>query len=247
MIARAESYYFTLRPTVTDNPYYGSFGGYHDIWAAIGPELAKIGIALTMDYWDDYTWWEIVWDSGWNVSGEELLPPPWGDVPGWDLTLTEWWTMPTGLNSLEPLMYSWLTPPEGDNIFPWLDEEADRRLWEGMHTLDALERKLNLWRWQEAFMHNPPMANLYYPRLYEIAAVWVEGWDAVVRFRDISHLTLNETLFAQYAPEWRKTDPNTLIYAVSEAVWSWNPLFVETTTEQWIHDLVYDTLYDLSR
>ncbi|NIS67401.1 MAG: hypothetical protein GTO12_00165 [Proteobacteria bacterium] len=207
----------------------------------IDDELAKIGIELVVEYYDDYEWWDIVWDVGWNHTGGTPYPPG-----GWDLTLTEWWMMPTGLFQVEPLMYSWLTPPEGCNIFPWLDERADKYLWNGMHTLDANERRYYLWRWQEEFMDNPPMTNLYYPRMYEVTADWVYGWDAVVRFRDISHLAINETLFNEYAPEWRKTELNTLIYAVEEPVWSFNPLFIETTTEQWMCDLVYDTLYDLS-
>jgi len=240
----AQTYYFTIEATVTTNPYWGDFGGYHDIWAAIQPELAKIGIELTIEFWDDFTWWEQVWGEGWNHTGNTPLPPG-----GWDLTLTECWMMPTGLLGREPLVYSWLTPwppPEGYNIFPWLDEEADRLLWRGMHTLDAAERKSYLWAWQEEFMHNPPMVNLYYPRLFEATAPWVMGWDAVVRFRDVAHLAINETLFNEYAPEWRKTEPNTLIYGVIEPVWSFNPVFIETKTDQWMCDLVYDTLYDLS-
>ncbi|UCC33134.1 MAG: hypothetical protein JSW53_04970 [Candidatus Bathyarchaeota archaeon] len=140
-------------------------------------------------------------------------------------------------------MYSWLTPPEGCNIFPWLDEIADELLWEGMHTLNADQRRMYLWFWQGQFMHNPPMANLHYPRMYEMIAKWVEGWDAVVRFRDISHLTLNNTMLTEVRPD---RDPNTLIYAVTESLWGMNPLFVETLTEEWMCALWFDTLYDLS-
>jgi len=139
-----------------------------------------------------------------------------------------------------------LASPLGYNIFPWLDERADELLWKGMHTLDAEERQAYLWAWQRQFMHNPPMASLFYPRKFEVTADWVEGWDAVVRFRDISHLAINDTSFVEHAPAWRRTAPNMLIYAVEEDVWYFNPLFVETITEQWMFDLVYDTLYDLS-
>jgi len=241
-IANAEPYYFTLYAALP-SPEYPFYSGdlFSDIIHSMQPEFAKIGIELAIEYYDDPTWWDIVWDEGWNHTGGPP-PPPFG----WDLTLVEWWMMPTGLPWMEPLMYSWLTPPEGYNIFPWLDERADTLLWEGMHTLDANERKAYLWAWQEQFMHNPPMASLYYPRKFEVTADWVEGWDPVVRFRDVSHLAINETSFDEYAPEWRKIMPNTLIYAVSEPVWSFNPLFIQTTTEQWMDNLVYDTLYDLS-
>ncbi|MFX0201201.1 MAG: ABC transporter substrate-binding protein [Candidatus Hodarchaeota archaeon] len=240
-IAQAETYYFTLHAVLIYPPPFYCLSLFQEIISVIDVELAKIGIELVVEYYDDYEWRDVVWDMGWNHTGGTPFPPG-----GWDVTLTEWWMMPTGLFQVEPLMYSWLTPPEGYNIFPWMDERADSLLWYGMHTLEAEERRTYLWRWQEEFMHNPPMANLYYPRMYEITADWVEGWDAVVRFRDISHLAINETMFAQYAPEWRKTVPNTLIYAVEDEVISFNPLFVETITEQWMFDLTYDTLYDLS-
>ena len=242
--AHAEPYYFTLHAVMIYPPYIYSIYCpflFQDIIAVIEVELAKIGIELVIDYYDAYEWWDIVWEEGWNHTGGTPYPPG-----GWDLTLTEWWMMPTGLLWMEPLLYSWLTPPEGDNIFPWLDDRADTLLWKGMHTIDTNERKAYLWAWQEQFMHNPPMASLYYPRKFEVTADWVEGWDAVVRFRDISDLAINETSFAEHAPEWRKMEPNTLIYAVEEDVCSFNPLFVDTITEQWMYDLVYDTLYDLS-
>jgi len=243
-VEAASSPYFTIEATITDDPYWGLYGGYHDIWDFIQIELAKINITLTIEKnTDPHVWWNKVWGDGWNHTGNTPTPG------GWDLTLTERWMMPTGLIGLEPLVYSWLTPwppPKGYNIFPWLDERADSLLWRGMHTLDAVTRKNYLWAWQEEFMHNPPMVNVYSPRLFEVTAPWVEGWDAVVRFRDVAHLAINETLFNEYAPEWRKTESNTLIYAVGEPVWSFSPLFIETKTEQWMCDLVYDTLYDLS-
>jgi len=36
----------TLHATITVNPYWGYYGGYHDIWQAIKTEVAKIGINL---------------------------------------------------------------------------------------------------------------------------------------------------------------------------------------------------------
>jgi len=231
---QAEEYYFTLHATVTANPYYGYYGGYHAVWAAIQNACAQIGINIEINEYSEFDWWDRVWETGWDK--------PW-EGGGWDLFINEWWMMPTGLFRMEPLVYSWLAPPEGYNIFPWLDETADELLWKGMHTFDAMERKIYLWLWQEEFMHNPPMANLYYPRVPEITAAWLEGWDPIVRFRDISHLTLNSSMLAEARPD---RDPNTLIYAVSDPLWSLIPLFMETYTEQWMCDLLYETLYDLS-
>jgi len=229
--------YFTLHATETHNPDWGYYGGYHPIWAAIQNELAQIGINLVLNTYDEWAWWDRVWDTGWNLSWDE---------GGWDMFISEWWMMPTGLFGMEPLVYSWFTPwpePRGVNIFPWLDETADELLWKGMHALNASERKFYLWAWQEWFMHNPPMANMYYPRLYEIIAAYLEGWDPIVRFRDISHLTLNNTMLAEARPD---RDNKTLIYAVVEPLWGMNPLFIDTYTDQWMGDLRFETLYDLS-
>lgn len=224
----------TLHATVTTNPYWGPYGGYHDIWYAIKAEFAKIGINLEINFYDDFTWWDKVWSVGWDKTWEE---------GGWDLTCLEWWMMPTGLIWLEPLVYSWMIPPMGCNIFPYMNTESDKLLWRGMHNSDASDRKHYLWKWQEELMRNPPMINLYYPRLNEVVPDWIEGWDPVVRFRDVSHLAIN---ISAMPPERKSLDSDQIHYAVSEPVWGLNPLFVETSTEQWMYDLQFETLYDLS-
>jgi len=104
---QAEPYYFTLY-AVLPSPEYPGYPGDHfsDIVHIMQPEFAKIGIELAVEYFDDYTWWAIVWGEGWNRTGGPTHPPPFG----WDLTLVEWWMMPTGLLWMESLLYSWLTP-----------------------------------------------------------------------------------------------------------------------------------------
>ncbi len=234
---QAPEYYFTLHAVITpySDPWWPEYDLYYQIFYAIKLELAKIGINLQIHVYDEYEWWYRVWDRGWNKTWEE---------GGWDLTCIEWWLYPHALVPwFESLVYSNMTPPEGYNIFPWLDETADKLLWKGMHTFEAAKRKNYLWRWQEWFMHNPPMANLYYPKLYEMTAVWVEGWNPIVRFHDISHLAINESLFAQYAPEFRKTEPNTLVYAVSDDLWSLLPMYMNTLTEEHAAALQWSTLY----
>jgi len=227
---------FTLHATVTENPYYGYYGGYHDIWAAIKPELAKIGIQLEINQYDDFTWYERVWDPNWNKT--------WGEG-GWDMTMLEWWLQP---HAPEPwftsMVYSWMDPwplPEGYNIGPWKNEAADEVLWKGMHSFNATERKIYLWRWQEEFMHDPPWANIYYPQVYEVMARYLSGYEpSGCWFYDVTHLALNNTMLAEARPD---RDLNTVIYAVSEEMWGMSPMFMDTYTEEQFGSLCWRTLY----
>jgi len=227
-----------LEATVTTNPFWGYYGGYHDVWYTIQPELATIGINVALDMFDEYTWWDQVWEEGWNHTGDNPYPPG-----GWDMTILEWWLQP---HALEPwfssMVYSWMWPEEGYNIHPWSNEKADDYLWNGMTTFDASDRQANLWDWQEEFMHDPPWANMYYPRVFEVTGRYVEGYDPTgCWFYDVSKLTINT---GAMPPELNHSPRNeTLIYAVSEALWNLLPLFTETYTEEQMTTLQWNTLY----
>jgi len=69
--------YFSIESTLTNNPHWGYYGGYHDIWAQIDIELAKIGIDLTQSYSDDFEWWDQVWEEGWNYSASNPFLTIW--------------------------------------------------------------------------------------------------------------------------------------------------------------------------
>ena len=97
-VEAASSPYFSIEAIVIRDPYWIPYGGYHDIWAVIQIELAKINITLTIESNDIYEWWEKVWGSGWNHSGD--TGPP---IDGWDVTMLEWWLQP---HAIEP----WLLP-----------------------------------------------------------------------------------------------------------------------------------------
>jgi len=227
-----------LEATVTTNPYWGYYGGYHDIWYTIQPELAKIGINVALDMYDEFTWWDQVWEEGWNHTGDTAYPPG-----GWDMTILEWWLQPHALDPwFSSMVYSWMWPPEGYNIHPWSNEKADDYLWKGMTTFDASDRKKYLWDWQEEFMHDPPWANIYYPLVYEVTGRYVEGYDPTgCWFYDVSHLAINTTALP---PELNYSPRNeTLIYAVSEPLWNLLPLFTETYTEEQMTTLQWNTLY----
>ena len=244
--------HFTLYALLTEDPYWGYYGGYHDLVYTVRDELTNIGINLDVRIYDAYTRWDIMWEEGWNVSGYDAPPPD-----GWDISTGEWWIWPTGFLWLEAVVYGWMTPvdigvewhdhQDGYNIMPWVNEKADDYLWKGMHTFDASDRQKYLWDWQEEFMHDPPMIPVYYGRSYHVQSAWLEGYDPVAWFVDESHMAINDTLFDLYAPDWRKSQPNTLIVALGyEPLWSFNQLFIETYTEERMVDVSYETLYTIS-
>jgi len=163
---------FTLIATETQNPYYGYYGGYHAIWAAIKNDLAQIGINVELRQYSDFDWWDRTASSGgWNKSWAE---------GGWDMYIQEWWLQP---HALEPwftsMVRSDLTPYEdGYNSHPWRNEKADTLLEAGMTSFNAEERKYYLWKWQEEFMRDPPWINLYYPKVYEVMGRYLTGYDS---------------------------------------------------------------------
>jgi len=81
--------YFNLHAVVCPDPYYGYYGGYHDLWARIKPALENIGINLEIVTLSEmYDLWYIMWD----VRNEDEITP--GTNPdgtynpdGWDLTM----------------------------------------------------------------------------------------------------------------------------------------------------------------
>jgi len=237
----------TFWAVVDSYPYFGFGGGYHALLDAIKTELANIGITLNIQTYDSV--WDICWDTMWNVSGDADSHPEtytYG-VDGWDFTTAEWSTIPTGLLWVDEFVYK--TPPEGGyNAMEYCNPEALALYNAGTQTLDPIKIKENLWYWQELFMNDPPMINLYYGRLFECTGVYVEGWDSTVWFYDTSHFGINKTAFDLYAPEGRKAiGSNVLFYGVDAPIWGFNPLFTLTYTEEMMRALTHDNLYTCSR
>jgi len=230
----------TLYATETTNPYWGYYGGYHDIWQAIKTELAKIGINLVISYFDDFSWYDRVATAGhWNYSHED---------GGWDMYIQEWWLQP---HALEPwfssMVYSWLqpdTPEQGFNSHPWNNSKADELLERGMTSFDAETRKYYLDKWQEVFMHDAPWINIYYPQVYETIGAWLDGYEpSGLWFYDLSHLSLDTNLM----PDARKAlHQDWVYYAVSEDVWNLLPTFMDTYTEEQLCTIQWSTLYKWS-
>jgi len=228
----------TLYATETTNPYWGYYGGYHDIWHAIKTELAKIGINLEIRYFDDFGWYARCFDPGqWNKSHED---------GGWDMFIQEWWLQP---HALEPwfssMVFSWMqpegTPEEGFNNHPWNNSKADELLEVAMTSYDAETRKYYIDKWQELFMHDAPWINIYLPVVYETIGVWVEGYDPTgCWWYDISQLSLDVNAM----PSARKAlHTDWVYYAVTEEVWNLLPTFMDTYTEEQMCTMQWATLY----
>jgi len=227
----------TLHATITNNPYYGYYGGYHDIWQAIKTELAEIGITLQIDYHTDFVWYDHVWtDYHWNDSAPD----------GWDMTLFEWWLQP---HALEPWFSSMVrgdmqpqgTVEEGFNIHPYNNSKADEVLNKAMTSQDAETRKYYIDKWQELFMHDLPWINVYYPRIYEVMGSWVNGYEPTgTWWYDITHMSLDTTKM----PTARKAlHQDWVYYAVTEDIWALLPTYMDTYTEEQMCTLQWDPLY----
>jgi len=228
-----------LYATKTSDPYWGYYGGYHDIWEVIKANLTKIGITLdTSQVFDPYAWWYRVWDRGWDKTHQN---------GGWDLTMFEWWLQPHSLVPwFESMVYGNMTPPEGYNIYKWNNTKADTLLRRAMQTSNALAKKSDIWKWQQAYMHDPPMADIYNPRSYEITASYIEGYNpSGCWWYDISHLTVNATKFYDVCVDAgrRAIGPNTAIYAVSETMWNMLPVYMDSYTEEQVGTVQWCRLY----
>jgi len=242
---KAETYPWeplTFTATKTANLHWGYYGGYQALWAGMVPMFADIGITLDTSFTtDDWSWWGRVWDVGWDKTHTG---------GGWDLTMLEWWLQPHSLVPwFESMVYGDMAPPEGFNIYHWNNTYADEVLRRGMREHAATVKKGDIWKWQEIFMHDPPWADIYNPRIYEVVASYVTGYNPQgCWWYDITQLRVNSTEFYDVvvSPDRRATGPNTLIYAVSESVWNLLPLYMDTYTEEQMRCPQWNTLYKWS-
>lgn len=110
-----------------------------------------------------------------------------------------------------------------------------------MTSFDAETRKEYIWKWQELFMHDLPWIPIYYPRLFEMLPVWLNGYDpSGCWFYDVTHLSLDPS---KMPAERKKLHTDWAYYAVTEDVWSLTPNYMETYTEEQVCTLEWDTLY----
>ena len=220
---QAQEYLFTINLVVA---YEAT--GYWDIATAFKNELAKIGINVVLQYMDAGTYYDVVWDVGWNKTWDE---------GGWDMDFSSFWFMPTDLVWYEGC-YSWAAhPPNGWNYFGWHNDEADSRLRSAMSTVDPDLREDYIWEWQAIAMRDPPHITIYYPTWYEIVDAELEGWDWIRWWYDTDDLKFAGTTLE---------DDITLKYGTVEDLRTLNPLFTLSLGSETFTDQCFDMLMKTS-
>lgn len=240
---------------VSTDPYWGYYGGYHDMLYAIKDELIKIGIDLRIKMFEPGVWWDIIWEDQWNKPGDVDGHPEtytYG-TDGWDFFCGEWWQ--------HHISYIWLDEltryiyPESWDIMPHEDEEADYLFEEAMTAIDPETRqpddekhKTYLGLWQERFMYNPPVITVYYADIMSAHASYMEGHDAASWFYDLTKVRINKTTFDAVAPAARKAvGSDTLFWGAVEPIWTWNPVYTLYYTEEEMNVLTKGMLWAFSR
>jgi len=250
--ARAQP--ITLNAVLSPDPFWGYYGGYWDMWYSMQPEFAKIGIDLQLHFVGDmYDVWELMWGPGVPEGGQEGGYPP----HGWDTIMMEWWIQPQGMLWNDGIILSKNLingPLSGYNPFPYLSRASDEFYWGMQTSFDIGTRKAYADAWQVELMHNPPVVNVYYPNIYNIRGAYFEGFDTYVWEQDIRNARINlitvQNLYddGKLSPTayTRLHDEKTIIYAASEAWWSYLNLYCDSYTEEEFQSLVFQTLYRMS-
>lgn len=235
------------------DPFSGYYAGYHAMFDVIDDDLLALGFGfervITGGDWDQ---WDVIWEDGSLYSSQNENPAIINPAKGWDLTAFEWWIMPTGMLWNDGIILSEALYPAGYNVWPYLSEFSDELFWKAQSTFDAEDRRDWMYAWQEELMHNPVSAVVYYPTGYNIKSSYVEGYYGTVWWYDIRNLELNQTLIDTLYPtymsetEYDRLKNGTLKYAITEDWWAYNPMFVDTYTEETFANLIGDTLYGMS-
>jgi hypothetical protein len=249
-----------LMPVVGNVPEWGYYGGYHAMWNLIMPSLSDtIGFSSANpagNYWamaDDWSFYDVVWDEpGWQHSSQDtsdlVLAPH-----GWDLTAFEWWTLPTGQAWNDGIILSETVPPDGYNIWPYLNPVADNLYRSYQAASVPIDRKIWIDDWQFELMRNPVMANVYFPTIWEVYSSYITGWYGTIWWYDVDNLAIDEVkLNATYAAgkisgtEWSRLLAGTVKFGVTEDWWNYNPAFMDTYTEETMANLISGCLYAMS-
>jgi len=221
---QAPDWLFTINLVVAyeDAPHW-------DMASAFKTELAKLGINVELRYMDAGTYYDVVWDTGWNKT--------W-DQGGWDMDLSTFMWLPTDLVWFEGCYSAAGHPPYGWNYFGWQNEKADWLLRKCMSTVDPELRKDYIWMWQDEFMHDPPHATVFYPTYYEIVDADLEGWDFIRWWYDTDDLKLAGTSLE---------DDVTLHYGSAEDLLTLNPVFTLSLGSETFTDQIFDMLLKTSK
>ncbi len=226
--------YFTVPAYLSDLPYATWTGGYHDVMYEIQKELANIGIELEIHLEDSWQIWDRCWDKYWNYS---TVDDP---TNGWDITTTDWWTQFTSTIWTESMTEQEWTPPLGYNNAPWTNDVADDLLRKGIYTLEADEREFYLWAWQELFMADPPMINMFTPLYHDIWGDYVTGYSANIWFSSVDYFGLNP---AEMPSERQALGNHTFYCGVAGDMPNVMSLYMSGYTQSAYQYLVQDSLY----
>lgn len=239
VIVQAEPDLITMWGVRTSDPFWGYYGGYHDMWAVIKPELLKIGIDLRIETFDAFTF-EAIWYDDWEISGD---PNNDGIRDGWDLSMREWWLNPTSHIWLDEMVLADKVPEW--NVNPWMDEKADLLYNLALASVGDSERfKRFMWLWQEEFMHNPPFIANYYADVMTARAAYFDGYDETSWVYGLREFRINQTVFDAVAPGARKAvGSDTLIWGAAEAMTEIHPFATSYYTEEAVNVLKFGMLY----
>lgn len=228
---KAQPTLFTFHAALSTEPYFGYQAGYHDVMKAIKNSLAQIGINLELHYYNPGSIWEICWYTYWDRPG---APPT-----GWDITAGEQWLYPHGFLWLGEFIYAEAIPPFGTNIMPWLNPKADTVYHTAERTLDPYKRKDLLWKYQEMEMYDCPVINMFYAYEHRPYLRYFSGQDYGTCWGDFAHWKLNNT---------KAERPGILTFGSDETLYGGiNPLFMLTYCQEFVNDLVFDTLMTVTR
>jgi len=244
---------FLATNTAGNNPFTGYYAGYHAMFDKIALDLPTLGFAFErVITGGDYDQWDIIWEAGSRYSSQDENPGILQDAKGWDFTAFEWWLMPTGMLWVDGVMLAEAIYPTGYNVFPYLNEFSDELYWKMQSTFDAEDRRDFAYAWQKEQMHDPVCSVVYYPASHDILSSYVEGYYGTVWWYDIRNLALDQTLIDTLYPgymsevEYNRLKNGTLKYAITEDWWAYNPMFVDTYTEETFANIIADTLYGMS-
>ncbi len=179
-----------------------------DIASSLKTEFAKIGINLEIESMDT---------AAINDRLYAETAPNFEDG-GWDLCFETWWWWPTDYMWFMGCWSAGGMPPRGWNFMRWDDSLADTYLSNALGTYNETERIEWLYKWQNQFQSNPPVALLYWPVIPQLC-------DA--KLQKIDPLIWTSNAWQWYVEGKTPEDDVTVKYAVPADPGMLNPWFMD--------------------
>lgn len=176
---------------------------------SIREEMAKIGVDVQIESVESETLSNIQYSEEGFKTFED---------GGYDLSFALWWWWPTDYVWFEGCWSASGEIPLGWNFMHWSNGEADMYLRAGMSTYNLTERELNLKAWQQVFMEDVPVVQIYWPVTFQLTDAALKGADAVMWTHNIYQWSVEGKTAA---------DDVTIRYAASSDPRMLNPLFMD--------------------